>query len=181
MKTRTASIVAAVVVAALGLAACAPPAPTPDPNAPDHVVEVSPGATPDAIEVSPGDTIEVVGTGFTTTGNLGARPPLAGQPAGVYVTFGRFGDPWKPSEGASSSARQIIEQNWALPTPSYNALGGIAGLVELDGDGGFTVRLTATEASGTNPQYGIGIYPGSGSVNAAEEILVPVEFAGGAA
>ena len=51
-----------------------------------------------------GEVVTVVGTGFDPAAHVGSRPPLAGQPSGVYVVFGRFGDPWRPSEGAPSSA-----------------------------------------------------------------------------
>lgn len=181
MRATRTSIAAATLVAAFFVAACTPPPADPPPSDTDHVVEISPaGVSPATLEVEPGDTIKVIGSGFTETGNLGTRPPLMGQPGGVYVVFGRFGSPWKPSEGAGSSARQVIEQLWAMPTSSYNALGGLEGLVEMDGNGGFEVVVTATEAAGTNPQYGIAVYPGSGASNPAEELLAPVSFAAAA-
>jgi len=178
----TRQLCAAALIAALGtLAACAP-TPPPGTNttttvAPEVVVNVTPsGATPSSLTVAPGQKVTVVGSGFTTTGNLGARPPLAGQPAGVYVTFGRFAPDWRPSNAAPSSARQVVEQSWALPTPSFNALGGIEGLVEMTASGGFTAELTAVEAPGTNANYGIAIYAGAGSVNATEEEFIPITF-----
>lgn len=185
--TRSRVAVAALLLSALGsAAACVPPPPSnPSPTTTtsttvptDIVVEVSPGSAPGGITVAPGQTVTVVGSGFTTTGNLGTRPPLAGQPAGVYVTFGRFADTWKPSAGAPSSSRQIIEQLWAMPSSSYNALGGLEGLVQMSPSGGFSVTLTPTQAAGSNPNYGIAIYAGSGAVNPAEEIFVPITLAG---
>lgn len=180
--TRLRGIGAVAMIAALGsLAACvptAPPATTSTTTVPtDLVVDVTPdGATPTALTIAPGQKVTVVGSGFTTVGNLGTRPPLAAKPAGVYVTFGRFAADWRPSNSAPSGTRQIIEQSWALPTPSFNALGGIEGLVEMDSSGNFTVELTPVQTAGTNPNYGIALYGGSGSVNAAEEEFIPVTF-----
>jgi len=180
MRTsRTRGLLAATMLAMAAVAAaCVPPGTPPSTTtttAPQHVVvHVSPGATPAPVTVEPGETVTVVGSGFTTTANLGTRPPLAGKPAGVYVTFGRFADTWKPSQGAPSSARQILEQMWALPSASFDALGGIEGLVEMGLGGTFSVELTAAHADGTNPNYGIAIYPGSGSSNPIEELFVPV-------
>jgi hypothetical protein len=187
-NTRSRVALVGVLLSAVGAtAACIPPQPpgtttttvAPTTTVPANLtVDVSPGSTPTGITVHPGQTVTVVGTGFTTTGNLGTRPPFAGQPAGVYVTFGRFADTWKPSAGAPSSARQIIEQQWALPPASYDALGGAAGTVRMTPAGGFSVTLTPSPASGTNPNYGIAVYPGSGALNTAEEIFIPVTLAG---
>src|SRR5699024_10388773 len=56
-----------------------------------------------------GETITVSGSGFDPDAHVGARPPLAGQPSGVYVIAGKFAPVWKPSEGASREARAVID------------------------------------------------------------------------
>jgi len=68
-------------------------------------------------DLVPGETVTVTGVGFLPSAN-GTRPPLSGQPSGVYVTFGKFAAVWQPSLGsatAPSSTRSIITQLWALP------------------------------------------------------------------
>jgi hypothetical protein len=136
--------------------------------------------TPDPTDIAPGTTVTVTGNGFDPAGNIGTRPPLAGQPAGVYVVFGRFADPWKPSAGAPGSARQIIQQKWALPAASRAILDPTfsnPAFVTMNPDGTFTAELTLTEAPGTNPTYGVAVFPGSGAINPDDEFLVPVTFA----
>lgn len=146
----------------------------------DPVISVSPGAGDlPGLTLNQGQTVTINGSGFTETGNLGVRPPFFNTPAGVYVVFGRFAETWKVSDGAPSSARQIIEQVWALPTPSYNQLGGLAGTVEMGPGGTFSITVTVTEADGTNPNYGIAIFPGSGAINPAEEIFIPITLNAG--
>ncbi|MGX5682649.1 HtaA domain-containing protein [Schumannella luteola] len=138
---------------------------------------------PAAIEVSqtsgfdPATTtqVTVTGSGFTTTGNVGTRPPLSGIPAGVYVVFGKFADNWRPSTGAASSTRTVLDQKWAAPgAPS--ALAGNAQYVPLNADGTFTATLTVAPGTSANPNYGIYTYPASGAVNPAEELYTPISF-----
>jgi len=185
LTTRRRSVLAAAILATIAAtAACIPPPsgppptttpPTTTPPPADPIVAVSPGAGDlDPVTVAPGQTVTINGSGFTETGNLGVRPPFFNTPAGVYVVFGRFADPWRVSEGAPSSARQIIEQVWALPTPSFNQLGGLAGTVEMGPGGTFSITVTAVEAAGSNPDYGIAILPGSGAINPSEEIFIPI-------
>lgn len=167
-----------MVLGLLGATACAPPPPPPPPtcSSATPVLEVD----RDLSSLDPaGEVVTITGRGFTTTGNLGTRPPLLGQPGGVYVTFGRFADVWKPSAGAPSSARQIAVQKWALPEPSYstlNPLGTNPDVVLMDGEGCFTAQILVSPVAGTNPNLGIAVYPGSGAVNAAEEFFLPVGF-----
>lgn len=160
-----------VLLAAIG-SACAPPPPAP----PTVGAEIVVTPTPDA--VVDGTSVTVEGSGFNPSGNIGTRPPFFNQPAGVYVAFGRFADPWKPSDGAPGSARQIIDQRWVLPAAQYNALGGASNpeLVLMAPDGSFSTELTLDETPGSGT-YGIVTYPGSGAVNAGEELFVPVTFA----
>ncbi|MFI5043673.1 MAG: hypothetical protein ACHQDC_02675 [Acidimicrobiales bacterium] len=123
-----------------------------------------------------GDVVTVTGSGFTSTGNLGGRPPLAGQPAGVYAVFGEFADTWRPSQGAVSASRKILTQMWAIPAPSYSVLGGAAGTVLMAADGSFTADVTIAAPTNTHPTLAFATYGGSGSVNADEELQVVASF-----
>ncbi|MHB1138317.1 MAG: hypothetical protein ACYC2O_05115 [Microthrixaceae bacterium] len=127
-----------------------------------------------------GDVVTVTGSGYTTTGNLGGRPPFPGQPAGVYAIFGEFADVWQPSLGSAvtpSSTRKVLTQQWAIPEPTFTAAGGAPTYVLLEADGTFTTELTISAAQGANPNLAFATYPGSGAVNAAEEILIPASWA----
>lgn len=126
-----------------------------------------------------GESITVTGKGFTTTGNLGTRPPLLGSPAGVYVVFGTFGENWRPSQGGGQ--RQVISQRWALIPSSFDTVAAMMGtsaeLVQVDANGNFSVDVTVSSVDGTYDTIAIATYAGSGSVNAAEEFRIPLEFA----
>ncbi|HWJ85959.1 MAG TPA: HtaA domain-containing protein [Cellulomonas sp.] len=132
------------------------------------------------------ETVTVTGTGFDPAANVSSRPPVTtGQPTGVYVTFGRFADVWKPSAGASSSARPVTSQKWALPQSSLTQVATdypsqAAALVELKADGSFTATLDVkTSATATSGNYGIYVYAAGGAAaNAAQELFVPISFAG---
>jgi large repetitive protein len=148
-------------------AACAPAVDTPTTGA---VLTVSKSTDLDPA----GETITVTGTGFTTTGNIGTRPPKAGQPAGVYVVFGKYAPTWKPSAGAESSARSIVEQFWAQPGTPLPAEGS----VQMAADGSFSVDIFVTPQSvPAGWTLGVATYAGSGAVNSGEEILIPLTFA----
>ncbi|MBD8080080.1 HtaA domain-containing protein [Cellulosimicrobium arenosum] len=134
-----------------------------------------------------GETVTVTGSGFDPAANVNSagRPPVAsGQPTGVYVVFGRFADDWRPSEGAASSARKVIAQRWALPEPSFTQVGTDypqqrAALVPLAADGSFTAELTVAENDEVAGGYGVYTYAAGGAAaNAAQELAVPVSFAG---
>jgi hypothetical protein len=193
---RRASAAVAGAALALVLAACIPPAPPTTTITTSTTTSTSttvPGCVPEPASVTQGgvtlsvsqatclevgDEVTVTGSGYTTTGNLGTRPPLQGQPGGVYVLFGEFADPWRPSQGAAGAARRSIVQQWALPASSYAFMSafGQPGLVQMTPQGGFTTTLTIEAPVGQNPTLGIATYAGSGSVNAGEELLVPVSF-----
>jgi len=127
-----------------------------------------------------GETLTVQGAGFDPAGNIGTRPPLNGQAAGVYVVFGRYDTNWKPSAGAPASSRRIIKQIWALPEPAYstfNPTGTDPGFALLNSDGTFSVNIdVAPSTTITAGNYGIFVYPGSGAVNAANEFERRVSF-----
>lgn len=182
---RRAAIAVAAVALGTVLSACIPQAPpsttttttssttTTAPAGP--AIAVAP--TPDGI--APGSTVTVTGTGYDADGYVGTRPPFAGQPAGVYVVFARLGDPWQPSQGAPSSARQIISQVWALPQAQHDALdpdGSNPAIVLMAPDGSFSTELTLSEAAGSGA-YAVATYPGSGAVDPQAEVAVPVSFA----
>ncbi len=170
-RTR-AMLLGAVMVVALAATSCATP-PTTNTDGATLSVSKSTGLDP------AGETITITGTGFSTTGNLGTRPPLFNAPAGVYVVFGSFGENWRPSQGGSQ--RQVITQRWALIPSSFSAIAGLAGssaeLVQLDADGNFSVDVTVSQVDGTYETLAIATYAGSGAVNAGEEFLIPLEFA----
>ena len=128
--------------------------------------------------------VTVSGSGFDPSAATGTRPPLAGQPGGVYVVFGRFADDWKPSEGAPSTARKGVQSatKWALPAAEMGTVGGAAaGAVELSPDGSFSTTLTLSKADADalsdTGNYGIYTYAGSGAVQSAYETYTPITFA----
>lgn len=121
--------------------------------------------------------VTVTGTGFDPSAATGTRPPLAGQPAGVYVVFGKFAEQWQPSQGAPSSTRSQINAEWATP-------GGVApGTTTLNEDGTFeatvTVDKATLDAQATAEDlvnYGIYTYAGSGAAAASYETYTPLSF-----
>lgn len=140
-------------------------------------------------EVNPdGDTITVTGSGFTPELAVGTRPPLAGQPSGVYIAFGAFADVWKPSEGAPSSARPTTPMGqggsaliWALPAAGRAIIGEEA-TVLLNPDGTFEATLTVQrdyEGALADGNYGIYTYAGSGAIQPLFETYTPITFVGG--
>lgn len=147
--------------------------------------QAEPGPEP-RVEATPtvglnpsGDTVTVTGRGFDPTGNLGTRPPLAGQPAGVYVAFGVFADIWQPSRGAPASSRRVIVQRWVVPPAAYavlNPLGTNPEVVLMADDGSFTVTLPVSDPG---QPAAVAVYPGSGAVNPNDEFLVPLAFGTG--
>nr|WP_281352356.1 HtaA domain-containing protein [Phytoactinopolyspora alkaliphila] len=174
--------------------------PDPEPEEPQEPEEPEPvrepavevfaddGVTPlgDA-EVTDGTEIVVRGSGFDPEANVSTRPPVpAGLPAGVYVVFGRFADTWRPSEGAGSSARTVIDQRWAMTEATLdqvpgNFQGSIRGQwVELTPEGDFEAALTIGTDEDTDGSYGVYTYAAGGSApNAAHEFAVPVTVAAG--
>lgn len=121
-----------------------------------------------------GDQITVWGTGFDPNANTGTRPPLAGQKSGDYVIFGKFAANWKPSAGAPSTNRTLIQQRWALPAASRAVLDPTSNdpaFVTIDQYGRFEATLTLTENAAAG-SYGVYVYAGGGAVNAAHELAV---------
>ncbi|MGC4944509.1 HtaA domain-containing protein [Kribbella sp. DT2] len=155
-------------------------APTPDALAFEPKLEVS-----KTTGVTDGEELTVRGTGFDPAANLSTRVPVTpGQPAGVYVVFGSFADTWRPSAGADSTTRTLIDTKWALPQTSFDQVGTDfpnqkPRLVLLNADGTFEVKVKAKTVAENPRNYGVYTYPGGSAVNAAHELAVPVTFAGG--
>lgn len=143
-----------------------------------------------------GETISINGSGFLPNGALsnGTRPPLLGSFGGVYVTFGKFKESWKPSEGALSGNRLASMSDpertkWLLPIATANQFGGAAaGAFELPTNGEFQITLKVSKellgASSalifddtTEGNYGIYTYGGSGALYAPFETFTPISFA----
>jgi hypothetical protein len=131
-----------------------------------------------------GETVTVTGSGFDPAANVGTRPPLAGQPTGVYLVFAKLGEPWRPSEGAPSTARTVLDQKWVLPAASRAVLdpaGTNPDYVELGADGTFSATLdvaavTEGVADCAVDTCGVITYAAGGAVNAAHELFTPLSF-----
>lgn len=147
------------------------------------------GETP----VHRGDVLLVHGNGFSPEANRGGfvMPVPPGTANGVYVLYSGFGETWRPSEGAPGEARTHPHDQlaWVLPDDSLAALPTapvdmrtpIAREAQrMEDDGTFTARLTVDPPAETpGDRFGVYVYPAAGSVNAAEEIYVPVPFSTG--
>ncbi|WP_278263272.1 HtaA domain-containing protein [Nocardia sp. AG03] len=161
-------------------------------GAPSIELFAADGRTPlGAGVVHPGDRIVVRGSGFDPEANTSGLPvPVPpGVPHGTFVTFGAFAPEWKPSSGAPTSARAADRSvaQWVL---SQSALERIPQVpfdfqrtvrkqwVPLTGDGRFEATLTV-KAPATTPAdavFGVYTYAAAESVNAAQELAVPVRF-----
>lgn len=143
-----------------------------------------------------GETITVTGSGFVANGTLsnGTRPPLTNTFGGVYVTFGKFQDLWKPSESAPSGNRlasmsDADRTKWLLPSATAAMFGGAAaGAFALPVDGSFEITLRVSKElsdsssnlifnEATTGSYGIYTYGGSGARYAPFETFTPISFA----
>ena len=134
-------------------------------------------------------TATVTGTGFDPALQAnGTRPPLAGQPSGFYVVFGKFADEWRPSQGAASSTRVIGDQKWAVPAAQieYAQTGPFwtdasrAQLVELKPDGSFVAEVKVDKSAISDDvagRFGVYTFAGSGAVAADLETYTPITFA----
>ena len=134
--------------------------------------------------VDGGELVTVTGSGFSPVGTAtnGTRSPLKDKFGGVYVTFGRFAEVWKPSAGAASSARPADRSTlkWFVNSEDVATIGGAAaGGAAINPDGTFSVEMlvgpgyTGEPATGN---YGIYTYPGGGVSYAAFETYTPITF-----
>lgn len=135
-----------------------------------------------------GDVLYVHGTGFSPQANRGGFPmPVPpGVPNGVFVLYGAFPDHWRASEGAPEEARTHPHDRmaWVMPDASLDAVPDVPVDMRrtiareaqtMNQDGTFTAELVVDPPEGTTgDNYGVYVYAGGGSVNAAEEIYVPL-------
>jgi hypothetical protein len=132
-----------------------------------------------------GETVTVTGSGFSPVGTAtnAARPPLAGKFGGVYVTFGKFANTWKASEGAASSARAADRSTlkWVVNPADVATVGGAAaGAVPINADGTFSIDMLVKPGFTGEPatgNYGVYTYPGGGVSYPAFETYTPFTFA----
>jgi hypothetical protein len=132
-----------------------------------------------------GETVTVTGSGFSPVGTAtnAARPPLAGKFGGVYVTFGKFANTWKASEGAASSARAADRSTlkWVVNPADVATVGGAAaGAVPINADGTFSIEMLVKPGFTGEPatgNYGVYTYPGGGVSYPAFETYTPITFA----
>ncbi|MBA4606975.1 HtaA domain-containing protein [Aeromicrobium sp. Marseille-Q0843] len=157
-----------------------------DPISAQLEVASKPAVTVSKVTFAPDETatVTVNGSGFDPQDVIGTRPPFAGRSGGAYVVIGYFSETWRPSAGAPSSARKVVQQKWALPAGQFEDLSS-GGAFELNADGTFetsfeiskalldTVRQANPEMSGS---FGIYTYPGSGAANPAFETYTPISF-----
>lgn len=137
-----------------------------------------------------GDVLLVHGAGFSPEANRGGfvAPILPGVPNGVYVLYSAFDENWRPSQGAPGETRTHPHDQmaWVLPDSSLNALPGAPldmrtpisrESQRMDADGSFTARIVVNPPAQTpGKNYGVYVYPAAGSINAAEELFVPLNF-----
>ncbi|MDO4928185.1 MAG: HtaA protein [Corynebacterium sp.] len=140
--------------------------------------------------VQRGDVLIVHGTGFNAEANKGGFPfPVpAGQPNGVYVLYGAFPDQWRPSEGAPGNTRTHPHDrmSWVIsdaalaqvPQAPLNMQRTISRVSDpMAADGSFTARIVVDPpAETTGDNWGVYVYPAAGSINAAEEIYIPLAY-----
>ncbi|PWB98192.1 HtaA domain-containing protein [Salinibacterium hongtaonis] len=149
----------------------------PTPPTPKVAVSKTSGLNPD------GETITITGTGFSTAHStvVGAHPPLAGQWSGAYVVFGSFADVWKPTDGAASSSRKVLngQQRWLLPQATIDANPVLASQsIAVDATGAFSMQLTVGESASAlaDGNYGIYSYAAGGAKYAPFETYTPLSF-----
>lgn len=202
-KSFLGAIALAVVVpfapAVAGTAATASAAPTvPDDlpffpevqQNPQVTVTTEDGRPVDGLAVHRGDVLLIHGTGFSPQANQGGFPlPVPpGVPNGVYVLYSAFPDHWKPSEDAPSGSRTHPHDRmaWVTPAGTLEAMPkapidmhrSIARVAQpMADDGSFTARIVVDPAENTpGDNWGVYVYAGAGSVNAAEEFYVPIAY-----
>lgn len=157
---------------------------------PQITVTTEDGRPVDGLTVHRGDVLLVHGTGFSPDANRGGFPlPVPpGAPNGVYVLYSAFPDHWEPSEGAPSDARTHPHDRmaWVGPDATFDAIPrvpidmhrSISRVAQpMHDDGSFTARIEVDPAA-TPPgeNWGVYVYAGAGSINAAEEFYVPIDY-----
>ncbi|GAA1472428.1 HtaA protein [Corynebacterium felinum] len=137
-----------------------------------------------------GDTLIVYGTGFDPQANRGGFlfPVPPGVPNGVFVLYSALPEHWKPSQGAPPSARVHPHDRMAwvmpagtlesIPTAPIDMRRSIARVAQPMADNGSFVARVVVDPPEKTPgdRWGIYVYAGAGSINAAEEIFIPIPF-----
>ncbi|WP_159501372.1 HtaA domain-containing protein [Microbacterium sp. 18062] len=134
------------------------------------------------------DVLVVKGSGFDPESNVGGRgvPIPNTLPQGAYVVLGSFLESWKPSTGATGSARAVVSQKWALAASVLDQVpsayqGAIRGQwAELSADGSFSTTLTAQnfENALSEGAWGVYTYGAGGVTNADQELSVEINYLG---
>lgn len=137
-----------------------------------------------------GDQLLVHGSGFDPEANKGGFPlPIPpGTPNGVYVLYSAFPDHWKPSEDAPSENRTHPHDRMAwvmpegtlekVPDKGLNMRRVLARVHQpMNADGTFHALITVDPPEQTpGDNWGVYVYAAAGSVNAAEELHVPIPY-----
>ncbi|WP_448851243.1 HtaA protein [Corynebacterium sp. 335C] len=198
--TASASVAAAAAMLVGGAAApavAAPIIPDESPLYPKSDVVENPQITVTHEDGSPvtgpvhrGDVLVVHGTGFDPGANRGGFPlPVPpGVPNGVWVMYSAFPDHWKPSEDAPSETRTHPHDRmaWVMPPGTLEKVPGtftnmratLARTAQpMTEQGTFDARIVVDPPENTpGGNYGVYVYAAGGSVNAKEEIYVPIAF-----
>lgn len=148
------------------------------------------GTPVEGATVHRGDVLLVHGTGFSPEANQGGFPlPVPpGVPNGLYALYGAFPTHWKPSEGADPSSRTHPHDRmaWVMPEGTLESIP--AGAIDMrrsiarqeqrmNADGSFTARIVVDPPETTpGDNWGVYVYPGAGSINAAEEFYIPLNY-----
>ncbi|WP_448222319.1 HtaA domain-containing protein [Gordonia iterans] len=162
------------------------------PYQPAIKVYLADGVTPvGTTQLHPGDTVVVKGSGFDPNANTGGLPvPVPpGVPHGTFVTFGSFDQNWRPSKGAPESARTTdrSQTKWVISDDALNRVPNVPfdlrrtvrqQAVTLKTDGTFTAKVTLTtpKDAPANGRWGIYTFGAADSVNAAQELYVPINY-----
>lgn len=184
------ALVAGLMAVAVTAVAVAPA--TAVPWNPAIEVFLADGVTPvGTTQLHPGDEVVVKGTGFDPKANTSGLPvPVPpGVPHGTFVTFGAFGQNWKPSKGAPESSRTTVraQTQWVLSRDALNAVPNAPfdlrrtvrqQWVELSRTGEFIARITLATPKETpaGGRWGIYTFGAADAVNAAQELMVPVNY-----
>lgn len=157
---------------------------------PQVAVTFEDGTPVEGATVHRGDVLLVHGTGFSPEANQGGFPfPVPpGVPNGLFALYGAFPAHWKPSEGADPSTRTHPHDRmaWVMPEGTLESIP--AGAIDMrrsiarqeqpmHADGSFTARIVVDPPETTpGDNWGVYVYPGAGSINAAEEFYIPLNY-----
>lgn len=163
------------------------------PYKPAITVFLADGVTPvGQTALHPGDVVVVKGTGFDPNANTGGGLPVPvppGVPHGTFVTFGKFDQNWRPSQGAPESARTTdrAQTKWAISDDALSRVPDVpfdmrrtvrVGSVPLHRDGTFTAKITLTTPKDVpaGGRWGIYTFGAADAVNASQELFVPINY-----